>query len=166
MKYVLFTLHRMTPDQLKMNPIKPIIKVNPSQELDRDEGESSKDQEESIKDEEESITSTEMSEKNSTSDIPIEDTEESKPTETSQILLSSNPSQELDRDEGDSSKDQEESIKDEEESITSTEMSEKNSTSDIPIEDTEESKPTETSQILLSSIHPSMMKMIHLKTSL
>ena len=27
MKYVIFTLHRMTPEQMKMNPIKPIIKV-------------------------------------------------------------------------------------------------------------------------------------------
>ena len=27
MKYVFFILHRMTPEQMKMNPIKPIIKV-------------------------------------------------------------------------------------------------------------------------------------------
>ena len=26
MKYVFYTLHRMPPDQMKMNPIKPIIK--------------------------------------------------------------------------------------------------------------------------------------------
>ena len=33
MKYVLFTLHRMTPEQMKMNPIKPIIKVKTNQKL-------------------------------------------------------------------------------------------------------------------------------------
>ena len=31
MKQVLFTLQRMTPEQLKKNPIKSIIKVNPNQ---------------------------------------------------------------------------------------------------------------------------------------
>ena len=55
----------MTPEQLKIKPFKPIIKVNTNQELDTNEGES-------IKDEEESITSTEL-------------TQDSKPTETLQI---------------------------------------------------------------------------------
>ena len=45
--YVLFTLHRMTPKQMKMNPIKPIIKVKTNEELDKEEGESIKDEEES-----------------------------------------------------------------------------------------------------------------------
>ena len=36
MKYVLFTLHRMTPEQMKMNPIKPIIKVKTNEELDKE----------------------------------------------------------------------------------------------------------------------------------
>ena len=67
MKYVIFTLQEMTPEQLKMNPFKPIIKVNPNEELDIDEGESNKD-------EEESTTSTEISEENSISDIPTETT--------------------------------------------------------------------------------------------
>ena len=40
MKYVLFTLHRMTPEQMKMNPIKPIIKVKTNEELDTEEEES------------------------------------------------------------------------------------------------------------------------------
>ena len=39
MKYVIFTLHRMTPEQMKMNPIKPIIKVKTNEELDTNEGE-------------------------------------------------------------------------------------------------------------------------------
>ena len=59
------TLQKMTPEQLKIKPFKPIIKVNTNQELDTNEGES-------IKDEEESITSTEL-------------TQDSKPTETLQI---------------------------------------------------------------------------------
>ena len=62
MKYVIFTLQEMTPAQLKMNPFRPVIKVNPNQDLDIDDGESNKD-------EEESTTSTGISEQNSTSDI-------------------------------------------------------------------------------------------------
>ena len=46
MKYVNFTLKEMTPDQMKMNPIKPIIKVNANEKLDTEEGESTKVQEE------------------------------------------------------------------------------------------------------------------------
>ena len=38
MKYVIFTLQKMTPEQLKMNPFIPIIKVNPNQELDTEQG--------------------------------------------------------------------------------------------------------------------------------
>ena len=47
MKYVLFTLHRMTPELMKMNPIKPIIKVKTNEELDTEEGESNTDEQES-----------------------------------------------------------------------------------------------------------------------
>ena len=80
MKYVLFTLHRMTPEQMKMNPIKPIIKVKTNEELDKEEGESIIDEEESTE------TSQDMSEEqNSTSDIYIEDQEDSKSIETSQV---------------------------------------------------------------------------------
>ena len=42
MKYVLFILHKMTPEQMKMNPIKPIIKVKTNEKLDTAEGESTK----------------------------------------------------------------------------------------------------------------------------
>ena len=80
MKYVLFNLHRMTPEQMKMNPIKPIIKVKTSEELDTEAGESIIDEEESTE------TSQELSEEqNSTSDIYIEDQEDSKSIETSQV---------------------------------------------------------------------------------
>ena len=80
MKYVLFTLHRMTPEQMKMNPIKPTIKVKTNEELDKEEGKSIIDEEESTE------TSQELSEEqNSTSDIYIEDQEDSKSIETSQV---------------------------------------------------------------------------------
>ena len=78
MKYVIFNLQKMTPEQLKMDPFKPIIKINPNQQLDTNEGESNKD-------EEESTTSSEISAQDSGSDTITADTEESKPTETLQI---------------------------------------------------------------------------------
>ena len=67
MKYVIFTLQEMPPEQLKQNP----ITVHPNQKLDTDEGKSTKD-------EEPFTTTHELSEDNSTSDIPTEITEESK----------------------------------------------------------------------------------------
>ena len=70
----------MTPEQMKMNPIKPIIKVKTNEELDKEEGESIKDEEESTE------TSQELSkEQNSPSDICTEDKEDSKSVETSQV---------------------------------------------------------------------------------
>ena len=47
MKYVLCTLHRMTPELMKMNPIKPIIKVKTNEELDTEKGVSNTDEQES-----------------------------------------------------------------------------------------------------------------------
>ena len=80
MKYVLFTLHRMTPEQMKMNPIKPIIKIKTNEELEKKEGESITDELESTE------TSQELSEKqNSTFDIYIEDIEDSKSNQISQV---------------------------------------------------------------------------------
>ena len=78
MKYVLFTLQKMAPEQLKMNTIKPIIKVNPNQEPDIDERGSNKD-------EEESTTPAELLEENSTPDTPTEATEDSKAIEIPQV---------------------------------------------------------------------------------
>ena len=58
----------MTPEQMKMNPIKPIIKVKTNEKIDYEEGKSIIDEEESTE------TSQELSEEqNSTSDIYIED---------------------------------------------------------------------------------------------
>ena len=65
MKFLIFTLQEMTPEQLTMNTFRPIIKVNPNEEIDTNEGESTKD-------EEQSITSTELSEEISTSHTSTE----------------------------------------------------------------------------------------------
>ena len=79
-KYVIFTSHRMTPEQIKMNPIKPMMKVNPNEELDKEEGESI------IHEEESTETSQGLSEEqNSTSEMYIEDEEDSKSIETSPV---------------------------------------------------------------------------------
>ena len=79
-KYVLLTLHRMTPEQMKMNPIKPITKVKTNEEHDKEEREPITDEAESAQ------TSQELSEEqNSTSDMYIDDKEDSKSIETSQV---------------------------------------------------------------------------------
>ena len=49
MKCVLFTLQEMTPEPMKMSPIKPIIKVKTNEELEKEEGESIKDEEKHLK---------------------------------------------------------------------------------------------------------------------
>ena len=65
---------------MKMYPIKPIIKDNSNEELDKEEGKSITDEEESTK------TSQELSEKQkTTSDIHTQDQEDSKSIETSQV---------------------------------------------------------------------------------
>ena len=47
MKYLKFTLQEMTPEQMKMNPIKPIMKVKTNEQLDTEEGKSDTNEEES-----------------------------------------------------------------------------------------------------------------------
>ena len=78
MKYVNFTLKEMTPEQMKMNPIKPIIKVKTNEELDTEIGESNTDEQEStisIKEEDEYSTVSDMSKQDSESDIKVGDTQ-------------------------------------------------------------------------------------------
>ena len=79
MKYVNFTLKEMTPEQMKMKPINPIIKVNTNEELDTEQGESNTNEQESpisIEEEEEFTTSEELIEQYSTSsDISKQDSE-------------------------------------------------------------------------------------------
>ena len=89
MKYVLFTLHRMTPEQMKMNPIKPIIKVKTNEEHDTEEGESKTDEQESTtsnKEEEEYSTFSDMSKQDSESDINVDDTQDEQNPHTPETL--------------------------------------------------------------------------------
>ena len=133
MKYVFYTLHRMTPEQMKMNPIKSIIEVKTYQELDTDEGES-------IEEEEKSTTSSDKSEQDSESDITTEDEEKTNTQETLQIQNTYNITlhvkDDLIPDEYDTSED---------ENITEIETYQDNGEK---IHKTEESIPTETSQVL------------------
>ena len=79
MKYVNITLKEMTPEQMKMKPIKPIIKVKTNEELDTEEGKSDTDEQGttiSIEEEEEFTTSEELTEEYSTfSDMSKQDSE-------------------------------------------------------------------------------------------
>ena len=86
MKYVNVTLKEMTPEQMKMNPIKPIIKLNTNEELDTEEGESTKVQEEFTTSEEltedEYSTFSDMLKQDSESDINVDDTQHPENTYT------------------------------------------------------------------------------------
>ena len=89
MKYVNFTLKEKTPEEMKMNPIKPIIKVKTNEELDTEEGESNTDEQESTisnKEEEEYSTSSDMSKQDSESDINIDDTQDEQNSHTPETL--------------------------------------------------------------------------------
>ena len=89
MKYVNLTLKEITPEQMKMNPIKLIIKVKTNEELDTQEGESNKDEQEyaiSNKEEEEYSTFSHMSKQDSESDIIIDGTQDEQNTQTPETL--------------------------------------------------------------------------------
>ena len=88
MKYVNFTLKEMTPEQMKMNPIKPIIKVKANEELDTEKGESTKVQHEftTSEEEEEYSTLSDMSKQDSESDINIDDNQDEQNTHTPETL--------------------------------------------------------------------------------
>ena len=75
MKYVNFTLKEMTPEQMKMNPIKLNTKVKTNEELDTEKGEPNTDEQESTisnKEEEEYSTFSDMSKQNFESDINVD----------------------------------------------------------------------------------------------
>ena len=80
----------MTPEQMKMNPIKPIIKVQTNDELDTEEGESNTDEQEStisIKEEEDEYsTSSDMSRQDSELDIHVDDTQHQQNPHTLETL--------------------------------------------------------------------------------
>ena len=89
MKYVNFTLKEMTPEQMKINPIKPIIKVKTNEELDKEEGESIIDEQEytiSNKEEEEYSTFSDMSKQDSESDINVDETQHQENSYTPETL--------------------------------------------------------------------------------
>ena len=89
MKYVNFTLKEMTPEQMKIKPIKPIIKVNTNEELDTEEGESNTHEQESTKsnnDEDEYSTFSDMSNQNSESDINVDETQNEQNPHTLETL--------------------------------------------------------------------------------
>ena len=142
MKYVNFTLKEMTPEQMKINPIKPIIKVRTNDELDKEEGESNTNEQEftiSNKEEEKYSTFSDMSKQNSESDISVDETqhqENSYTPETLQNNTTIHDKHNLIHDEYDTS---------ENEHIIEIETYEHYGEM---IHETEESIPTETSQVL------------------
>ena len=173
MNYVNFTLKEMTPEQMKMNPIKPIIKVNTNEVLDTEEGESNSDEQKStisIEEEAECTTSEELTEDeysrfsdtsklDSESDINVHDTQDEQISHTPETLQIHNTynttmhdKHNLIHEEYNTSEDQNtieiETIEDYGEKI----------------HETEESISTETS--LLYSTKQIIMKMIHQMTNL
>ena len=146
MKYVNFTLKEMNPEQMKMNPIKPIIKVKTNEQLDTEEGESNTDEQEStisIKEEDEYSTFSDMSKQDSESDVNVDDTQDEQNTHTPETLQIHNTynttmhdKDNLIHDEYDTSED---------ENIIETETFEHYGEK---IHETEESIPVETSQVL------------------
>ena len=150
MKYVNLTLKKITPEQMKMNPIKLIIKVKTNEELDTEERESNKDEQEyaiSNKEEEEYSTFSHMSKQDSESDIIIDGTQDEQNTQTPETLQNNTTMHNKDdliHDEYDTSED---------ENITEIETYEKFWEK---IHETEDSIPTETSQV-----HTVLNKSIH-----
>ena len=83
----------MTPEQMKMNPIKPIMKVKTNEELDTEEVESNTDEQESTisnKKEEEYSTFSDLSKQNSESDIYVDDTQDQENSHTPETLQINN----------------------------------------------------------------------------
>ena len=142
MKYVNFTLKEMTPEQMKIKPIKPIIKVKTNEELDTEEGESNTNEQEftiSNKEEEKYSTFSDMSKQDSESDINVDETQHQENSYTPETLQNTTTMHDIDdliHDEYDTSEN-ENTIEIE----TYEDYGEK-------IHETEESIPTETSQVL------------------
>ena len=146
MNYVNFTLKEMTPEQMKMNPIKPIIKVKTNEELDTEEGESNTDEQEStisIKEEDEYSKFSDISKQDSESDIDIDDTQDEQNSHTPETLQIHNTYNTTMHDRYDI-------IHDEYDTSENENITENKTYEDFgeKIHETEESKPTETSQVL------------------
>ena len=135
-------LKEMTPEQMKMNPIKPIIKVNTNEELDTEEGESTKVQEEFTTSEEltdEYSTFSDMSKQDFESDINVDDTQYPENLYTPESVQNDTTIHDND------DLIHDEYVTSEDENITETETFEHYGEK---IHETEESIPTETSQVL------------------
>ena len=142
MKYVNFTLNEMTPEQLKHNT----ITVHLNQKLDTEEGESNTNEQESTisnKEEEEYSTFSDMSKRDSESDINIDDTQDEQNPHTPKTLQIHNTYNTTMHDKDDLIHDEYDTPEDENiiEIETFEDYGEK-------IHETEESIPTETSQVL------------------
>ena len=142
MKYVNFTLKEMTPEQMKMNPIKPIIKVKTNEELDTEEGESNTHEQESTisnNDEDEYSTFSDKSKQDSESDINVDETQHQENSYTPETLQNNTTMHDIDdliHDENNTSED---------ENIIENETIEHDGET---IHETEKLIPTETSQVL------------------
>ena len=80
----------MTPEQMKLNPIKPIIKVKTNEELGTEEGESNTNEQESTisnKEEDEYSTFSCMSKQDSASDINIDKTQHQENPQTPELQI-------------------------------------------------------------------------------
>ena len=157
MKYVNFTLKEMTPEQMKMTPITPIVKDNTNEELDTEEGESNTDEQESTKSneaEEEFTTSEEMTEdeystfsdmskQDSESDVNVDETQHQENSYTPETLQIHNTYNRAMHDNDDLIHNEYDTSENENtiEIETIEDYGEK-------IHETEESIPTETSQVL------------------
>ena len=146
MKYVFYILHRMTPEQMKKNPIKPIIKVKTNEKLDTDVGESNSDEQESTisnKEEEEYSTFSHMSKENSESDINVHDNQDEQNSHIPETLQIHNTYNTTMHDKHNSIHDEYDTSEDENtiEIETFEQYREK-------IQETKESIPLETSQVL------------------
>ena len=146
MKYVFYTLHRMPPEQMKMNPIKPIIKVKTNEELDTEEGESNTNEQEStisIKEKDEYSTFSDISEQDSESDINVDDTQDEHNSQTPETLQIHNINNTTMHDKDDLIHDEYDTSEDENktEIKTNEDFGEK-------IHETKESMHMETSQVL------------------
>ena len=146
MKYVNFTLQEMTPEQMKMNPVKPIIKVKTNGELDTEEGESITNEQESTisnKEEEEYSTFSDMSKQDSESGINSDETHDQGNPHTPKTLQIHNMYKTTMHDKDDLTHDEYDTSEDE--NITEIETFEHYVEK---IHETEESIPVETSQVL------------------
>ena len=145
-KYVIHHRHPMTPEQLKQKPFEEIFK-NQHERVDTGEGESTKVQEEFTTSEEltqdEYSTFSDMSKQDSESDINIDDTPDEQNSNTPETLQIHNTSNTTMHDKDDLIHDEYDTSEDI--NITEIETFEHYGEK---IHETEESIPTQTSQVL------------------